>query len=211
MHSQYALPDPDQSRPDVPIIEDPFTLALEIRPELQALDHAVQASLSLSKAAAAQSKPQVILQAESYVADNTFFPSEKDDWKISLTALWRFYDGGASQAKGQEAKATANEFLFRTEDLKKQINLEVSVAKLNLESASQRISVAADQVQSAEEDYRMALKRYSSQVGTNIDVLDARVALTNARTQLVDAIYDTHISKTELLYAVGLPLSTAEE
>ena len=35
--------DPDQSRPDVPIIEDPFTLALEIRPELQALDHAVQA------------------------------------------------------------------------------------------------------------------------------------------------------------------------
>ena len=211
LHSQYALPDPDQSRPDVPIIEDPFTLALEIRRELQALDHAVQASLSLSKAAAAQSKPQVILQAESYVADNTFFPSEKDDWKISLTALWRFYDGGASQAKGQEAKATANEFLFRTEDLKKQINLEVSVAKLNRESASQRISVAADQVQSAEEDYRMALKRYSSQVGTNIDVLDARVALTNARTQLVDAIYDTHISKTELLYAVGLPLSTAEE
>jgi len=57
----------------------------------------------------------------------------------------------------------------------------------------------------------MALKRYGSQVGTNIDVLDARVALTNARTQLVDSVYDTHISKTELLYAVGLPLNTAEQ
>ena len=54
------------------------------------------------KAAAAQSKPQVILQAESYVADNTF--QAKKMTEISLTALWRFYDGGASQAKAKKRR-----------------------------------------------------------------------------------------------------------
>ncbi len=49
----------------------------------------------------------------------------------------------------------------------------------------------------------MALTRYASQLGTNIDVLDARVALSNAKTQLVEAIYDTLTSRADLDYAIG--------
>ena len=126
-----------------------------------------------------------------------------DDWKLSLIANWTFFDGGESRAKVREAKAAADEFKFKTEDLKKQILLEVSVAILNFTSSQQRLQVAQSQVASAEEDYRMALTRYASQLGTNIDVLDARVALSNAKTQLVEAIYDTLTSRADLDYAIG--------
>ncbi|MFP4483092.1 MAG: TolC family protein, partial [Thermovirgaceae bacterium] len=75
-----------------------------------------------------------------------------------------------------------------------------------LEAARQRVDVARAQVASAEEDYRMALKRYAAQVGTNIDALDARVALENARTQYVDAVHDALQARADLLFAMGLPL-----
>jgi outer membrane protein TolC len=81
--------------------------------------------------------------------------------------------------------------------------LEVSTANLDLESATQRVEVAQAQVESAEEDYRMALRRYTAQVGTNIDVLDARVALSEARTALVNAVYDGRSAYSDLLYAIG--------
>jgi len=68
----------------------------------------------------------------------------------------------------------ARELLARIDDLRNQIRLEVSTAWQNMESALQRVHVAEDQVKTAEEDYRMALRRYVEQVGTNIDVLDAR-------------------------------------
>ena len=117
---------------------------------------------------------------------------------------WDFYDGGKSHAQVKEYRARAQELLSQIEDLKKQISLEVSSAQLNYESARQRIDVAARQVASAQEDYRMALMRYKANVGTNLDVLDARTALTNARTQLVDAVYDTDSSRANLDYALGL-------
>ncbi|MDD2207533.1 MAG: TolC family protein [Aminobacterium sp.] len=210
LREKYVLSTPEESVKNVYIPEKPLDVALQQRAELKALDYALKSSLALAQAASAEGRPQVVLQAESYVVDDTFFPSEKDDWKISVTALWTFFDGGASKSKAKEARAAADEFLYRAEDFKKQICLEVSVAKLNLESAMQRINVAQKQVESAEEDYRMALKRYGAQVGTNIDVLDARVALTNARTQLVDAVYDTYTSESELLYSIGSNHMVAE-
>ena len=70
--------------------------------------------------------------------------------------------------------------------------------------ARQRSDVAARQVASAQEDYRMALMRYKANVGTNLDVLDARTALTNARTQLVDAMYDMESARAGLDYALGI-------
>ena len=56
---------------------------------------------------------------------------------------------------------------------------------------------------SAGEDYRMALRRYTAQVGTNIDVLDSRVALTSAKNSLVESIYDTRKALIEMDFAMG--------
>jgi outer membrane protein TolC len=90
------------------------------------------------------------------------------------------------------------------EDMKRQIELEISVARLNCESSLQRISTARTMVESAEEDYRMALRRYTAQVGTNIDVLDARVALSNARNQFVESVYDSLKARAEMEYSMGV-------
>ncbi|NLB82806.1 MAG: TolC family protein, partial [Synergistaceae bacterium] len=116
---------------------------------------------------------------------------------------WTLWDGGEAAAKAREGRAAADELYYRIEDLKRQIALEISVAKLDYESSLQRINVARAMEKSAGEDYRMALKRYAAQVGTNIDVLDSRVALTNAKNSLVESIYDTRKAQVEMDFALG--------
>jgi outer membrane protein TolC len=179
-------------------------MAFTNRPELVSFEKSRLSALALSRAAAGQGGPQVALVGEAYDLGDEFYPDKYDDWSITLSATWTFFDGGESKAKAAEAKAAADELLYRIEDLKRQIDLEISTAMLNLRSSGQRVSVAEDQVASAEEDYRMALRRYRAQVGTNIDVLDSRVALINARNQLVDSVYDVFQSRADLLYSLGL-------
>lgn len=179
-------------------------LALVSRPETRALDRAMQAALFASKAARASGGPTVVLMGEAYRADESFFPSKMDDWKITLMAGWTFYDGGESASKAREARAAAEELLFQAEDLKRQIELEVSAACSNFESSLRRIEVGRAMVAAAEEEYRMALKRYVAMVGTNIDVLDGAAALTNARNQFVEGVYDAKKTRAEIDWALGI-------
>ena len=45
-----------------------------------------------------------------------------------------------------------------------------------------------------------------SGVGTNTDVLDAQVALTQAKTNYTQALYDYNTSKTALETSIGVPM-----
>ena len=46
-----------------------------------------------------------------------------------------------------------------------------------------------------------------SGVGTNTDVLDAQVALTQAKTNYTQALYDYNTSKTALETSIGVPMT----
>lgn len=198
----YTLGDPETSLPVFAVPSDPIPLALSLRPEITAFQAQSDAALQMAAAAKGKLLPQVLFQGEVNAADDSFFP-EHDDWNLGISVQWTLFDSGEQNAKAAQARSLARQLLHELEDLRRQIGLEVSTATLDLESAKQRVEVAQAQVESAEEDYRMALRRYSAQVGTNIDVLDARVALSEARTALVDAVYDGRSAYSNLLYAVG--------
>ena len=50
--------------------------------------------------------------------------------------------------------------------------------------------------------------RYRAGVGTNLDVLDAELKLTQARNNYVDALYSYNVSISALEQAAGVPLDT---
>ncbi|MBR0293294.1 MAG: TolC family protein, partial [Acidaminococcaceae bacterium] len=59
-------------------------------------------------------------------------------------------------------------------------------------------------VAKAEEDYHIAQVRYEAGVGTNTDVLDAQVALSRARNNFNNSLYDYNLAKTALDTAMGI-------
>lgn len=203
LRERWKLPEPLSESAEFAMPEIPEEQALLNRPELKALSFSERSARAMARAAVGEGSPRILLQGESYVVDEEFFPELQDDWKVTAIVEWKLYDGGRSRAKAAEARAAAEELLWRIEDMKREIALDVSKAKLDLNSAHQRVGLSSSQVASAEEDYRMALRRYTAQVGTNIDVLDARVALQNARTQQVDAVYDVLGARSDMLFAMG--------
>jgi outer membrane protein len=178
-------------------------IAYEKREELKMYSLLSQQAEKVAKAAKGQLLPQIVGAAGFYTVDDSFFPTDNSEFKVGLAATWTLYDSGRVKAKTNQAKAQARELLRRLDDMKTTVKLEVTQAELNLRSAESRLNVAEHQVQTSEEDYRIAKRRYDESVGTNLDVLDARLALTNSRTELVDALYDIQIAQADLRYAMG--------
>jgi len=70
--------------------------------------------------------------------------------------------------------------------------------------ALQRLKTARAALVSAEEAFRLAQVRYEGGVGTQVEVWDAQFALTRARANEIQALYDAHKAFARLLYATGL-------
>lgn len=196
-----AAGDYDLENFDVP--EDLLARALGLRPELKGLEASRNAALQTVRAVKGQVMPQVSLSAQASVADDKIFPSEDDEWRIGIFAELRLFDSGKVHGQVVEAQGVAEELLYRIEDLKRDIGLGVSKASVNLDSAIQRVKVTEDSVVQSEEDYRIAMKRYQNQMGTNIDVLDARLAMTDTRNARTNAVAEARTAYADLLYAMG--------
>ena len=61
------------------------------------------------------------------------------------------------------------------------VQLDVRSAYLSMKSSEESIATSSASVGLAEEDYKIKVIRYQSGVGTNLDVMDAQVALTTAK------------------------------
>ena len=157
----------------------------------------------VARAAKGQSLPQIVAAGGLYAMDDEFYPSDREEFRIGVLAYWKLFDSGVVKAKTAQAKEQANELLFRLEDMKNIVKMEVTQASQNLDSAKARYIVADRRVTEAEEDYRIAVKRYEAGAGTNLDMLDARLSLTNSKSDFIDALFDIETANAGLIYAVG--------
>lgn len=105
----------------------------------------------------------------------------------------------------QEEKLLQAEETYR--DTVNSVELEVRSNYLGLREAEKRISTTQVAVAKAEEDFHIAQVRYMAGVGTNLDVIDAQVALTEAKTNFVNALYDYNTSKIALETSMGVPVA----
>ena len=173
------------------------------RAELKMYDLLSRQAGKVARAAQGQLLPQIMGMGVYTNFDDTFFPNGKGEWRMGLAAYWTLFDSGRAAAKTRQARSQAKELLFKLDDMKNVIKMEVTQSELYLRSAESRLTVAERREAEAQEDYRISVKRYGAGAGTNLDMLDARLALTNSRTDLVDALYDIEIAKADLIYAIG--------
>ena len=179
--------------------------ALAHRWELQQAALNVKASEEKLNVAKAGNKPTVALTANMSWQDKDFPGFENEDWKVAGGVSWPLYDGGATTGKVKGAKAdlaAAEETYLQARG---QIELDVTQAYLNIGSAEERIQSTAQAVEQAREAYKIARIRYRAGVGINLDVLDAQLALDQARTNYITALYDYNTGLARLEQAMGVP------
>lgn len=126
-----------------------------------------------------------------------------DNWNIGVTASIAIFDGFATKAKVDEAKAKYNQARLSEEDIIDRIAVDIKSACLNLTEAKAIIDSQKDSIVEARESLRLAEVRYVNGVGINLDIFDAQVALAQVEQSLEQGIYDYIMAKAEIDRTIG--------
>ena len=87
--------------------------------------------------------------------------------------------------------------------MKDGITLDLTQAYLNLQQAQERIDVAGQGVKQAEENHRVTSKRFNAGLASTSDLLDAEVALLQAKTNQTNALVDFQLAQARIEKAIG--------
>lgn len=188
-------------------LDECIAFALANRPEVLQAQNSVDAAKAGVKVAKSGRLPSVSLSGSEGWSDDTFPGDEDNTWSIGLQTNFNVFDAGVTSGQIKQADAVllkAQESQRQTRD---SVQLNVRNAYLNLREAEKRIATSQVAVVKAEEDYKIAQVRYQAGVGTNIDVIDSQVALTTAKTNYVQALYDYNTSRAELDKAMGIAVT----
>jgi outer membrane protein TolC len=184
------LPAPADPLPPVGAMADQ---AQEGRPELRALRLRLEAARAAARVARAERLPQVSLAAHYHYGrpNNRIFPAEdrfNGTWDFGVGVSLDLWDGGAAAQRVRQAEANMREAEDALALASAAVDLEVRRAYLSVEDSRAMIAVAATGIVQASEDLRVTRERFLEGLVLNAEVLDAEVALLEARLRHTQAL-----------------------
>ena len=129
---------------------------------------------------------------------------EKNGWVAGAQLSWDLFDGLRTQGKVEEARARFDQAEIAVDELRRGIELDVRTAFSNFNEAREVLESNRKVLEQAAEALRLATSRYSAGTGTQLDVLSAQTALTDARSTQVQALRDYQVSVARFERVVGL-------
>lgn len=183
-------------------LEGAIKRAYENRPDLKSIitkKNAAESSIELAKKGY---YPTLSGNADYNWSGETF--PLNHGWDVGVTVTFPIFSGFLTKYQVNEARSNLNVLKANEEALRQGIFLEVQQAYLNLHEAEERISTAEITVRQAEENLELAKGRYAAGVGNPIEVTDAMVAYSNAKTAYIQALYDHKVAQASLEKAMGV-------
>ncbi len=182
--------------------------AMEKRPEIKSMGARVQAGEAGLTSARGSWWPQIFLLGNyNYLRPNQrYFPmvdNFKGTWDVSVSLsfdIWNWWQTGYQATQAQAQLAQAKEGLSMARD---GVMLEVTQSYLGIEKAKQRKAVSEQEVRQAEENYRIMVGKYKQGLAANSELLDAEIALLQAKLNLTQSLVDYELAIAQLSRAIG--------
>lgn len=108
------------------------------------------------------------------------------------------FDGFARSGRVTQAKVEHNQTVLAENQLRDDIRLQVEQAYDALVQAKKALDIQGTNIEQAQEGLNIANVRYESGVGTLLEVLSARAALTQARTVRAEALFNFRVAEAQL-------------
>ncbi len=185
-------------------LDDGIKYALQNRPDVIQADANVKYYKEGVKVSRAGFLPSLSLSGSNNWNDDRFPGAQNSNWQVALTASLTLFDTQLTLSKVKEAEANVVKYDETARQTKDSAALEVRQAYLGIKEAEKRIETSKVAVDKAQEDFNIAQVRYNAGVGTNLDVIDAQLALAQAKTNYIQALYDYNTSKAKLDKAMGI-------
>lgn len=182
--------------------EQAIAVAVSMRPELREVGSSYQAALHSMQAAESGRKPTISLVGD-YDVFTGDFRSANDTFFVGLVVQLNLLDFGRTESAVAKASAQAREIAARQRRAVSDIELDVRRAWLQLSDARERFAVTEKAIEQARESLREVEVRYRGQTTTISRLIDAQVALSNARVRRANAQADIEIARASLERAIG--------
>ncbi len=127
-------------------------------------------------------------------------------WFVGAEMNWDIFDGMLTRGRVVEAIALQDRAQADLEDASRRVGLEVRTAYSSFIEARELLESQKKVQEQAKEALRLARARVDAGTGTQLDVLSAQTALTEARTTQIQALRDYSVAKTRLDRAIGNPI-----
>lgn len=127
----------------------------------------------------------------------------EDGWAVGVKATWTLFNGFEREGKVYSALARRRQALARELQTHLGVSVEVRQAFSAFEQAKEILISAQTVVDQARESLRMAKARYAAGSSTQLDVLSAQSALSQARLTLLQAQLDDIVAVARLEQATG--------
>ena len=180
------------------------SMALAGRPEISALVHQVRSQAYALSSVRGGYWPR-LSATTNFTESGSSLDALTWNWDVTVALSWSLYEGGLAVAQARESSALLERARADLLALKQSVRVEVERARLGIVSAKASRAAAADAVESAKQRLRLAEGRYETGVGSVIELADARLAVTHAESQQVQADYDLAAARASLQSTLGRP------
>ncbi len=198
--------------PEPPTEEEAVIVAQERRPDLAAARE-LWRSRKHQVAAARQALQPTVQLAQTWDHSKGLRTPVHQYQQSSFTQLnlsWPMFDSGLTRARVQEAQAAATQAELSAASAQANAVVEVRKALSAWHEAVEVLRSQEKNVEQATEALAIAKSAYKAGARTALDVLDAQVALTQARTLHYQAMYARTLAHLSLRRATGLPFSLSD-
>lgn len=124
---------------------------------------------------------------------------------VGLQLSVPLFDGFKASARTEQAIVDHQKVQTVRQKAEEGLRLRIQSLELRLAEAKKRIEGQEKSLGQAQKALRIAQTRFSSGVGTQLELMDTQVAMTRTQTNYAQAIYDYLVAGAEWENAVGRP------
>lgn len=143
----------------------------------------------------------------NWTAMNNNFKFKDYQWNpysmVGLSLSIPIYTGGSRVHKMNQTKVSMTQLSLQKDDLQRNLQLAVKQYKDNMTTCIRRFDAANKGMEQAARGYSIAQKRYDTGAGTLLEMNDAELAMTQAKLNFNQAIYDYMVAKSDLEKTLG--------
>ena len=168
-------------------------------------------NVRLQREAVAAAKAGYWPQADAFFTETYTRPDPHDStrdrwgdaWRAGLSLTFPLFDGFRTAGRVKQAKAALGQSEVALRDTEATTLLQIRQAILSMEDAAKFIASQEKNKQQAEEALRLVELGFKEGIRKEVEVLDARRALTAAQANYAQAIYDYAVGRLQLEKAMG--------
>jgi outer membrane protein len=190
------------------LLEDLQNIALKDRPIIQALSEQKYISKKGVTLARSNFLPKLFFLTDySFMAMRNDYKFRQSDFSegftSSLSLQVPLFHGFRSSAQYQKARLDYRKMLDTEKQVLDGIAAETEVSYNKFQEAKQKYLSAKQTVDLAQEALRLANLMYDEGVNTQLDVLNSQLALTRAKLNYVNSLYEYQTARYQLRKATG--------